>query len=97
MGAGDGDYDCQQWLPAVLTGYAYETIPGKAIIAGAAGVEEVGAMNPAPTTVSTPRLGMFCAGALGSGGGMSLRTGSECPGASVKKQVPSPPLRAGSE
>jgi hypothetical protein len=52
---------------AALTGYAYETIPGKAIIAGATtGAQEVGAVSPIPTTdASTPLLGMFALGAQG--------------------------------
>jgi hypothetical protein len=50
---------------AVLTGYAYETIPGKAIVAGATtGSEEVGAVNPEPT-MDAPLLGMFALGAQG--------------------------------
>jgi hypothetical protein len=52
---------------ATLTGYAYETIPGKAIVAGAtSGAEEVGAVNAGPATdASTPLLGMFALGAQG--------------------------------
>ena len=52
---------------ATLTGYAYETVPGKAIVAGATtGAEEVGEVNPAPTRdASAPLLGMFALGAQG--------------------------------
>ena len=59
--------DKSQAFTVTLTGYAYETVPGKAIVAGAtSGAEEVGSLTPAPTTdASTPLLGMFALGAQG--------------------------------
>jgi len=55
-------------IVGVLTGYAYETVPGKAILAGATtGAEEVGAVAPEskPTATSQASLGMLSLGAAG--------------------------------
>jgi hypothetical protein len=54
-----------QAFTATLTGYAYETVPGKAIVAGATTGAEVGEVNPAATTDDAPLLGMFTLGAQG--------------------------------
>jgi hypothetical protein len=56
---------------AVLTGYAYETIPGKAIRAGAISDAPEGALGPAPPSIGPQQadreasLGMLSLGSLG--------------------------------
>jgi hypothetical protein len=62
-------YQPPSQITATLTGYAYETIPGKAIIAGATKGPDDGAQPvPATHTSSTPEpatLGMLALGAPG--------------------------------
>ena len=63
------EYQPPSQITATLTGYAYETIPGKAIIAGATKGPDDGAQPvPATHTSSTPEpatLGMLALGAPG--------------------------------
>jgi hypothetical protein len=56
-----------QAFTATLTGYAYETVPGKAIIAGAtSGAEEVGVIEPqVEPTMKHASLGMLSLGVAG--------------------------------
>jgi hypothetical protein len=60
--------DASQGFYATLTGYAYETVPGKAIVAGATSdAEEVGAVTSMQPMIDAkaPSLGMLGRGAAG--------------------------------
>jgi hypothetical protein len=52
-------------ISATLTGYAYETIPNKAIISGDTGAAATDMTEPAIGTTGAPSLGLMAAGSLG--------------------------------